>query len=130
MNVFVGPTSVCSRCIMCLSRIKQNRLKSEYSFVYFKSNIIFTEKYTEIHFPEVWLVFDSPIDFEMSLLHDDLKRNFFHSTVESVLCYGSTNRVFPNHKEAMLDAKGRISGLSILQTEHPTKNCFFFFSIC
>ena len=99
-------------------------IKETDSFVYLGSNISSTAKDVDTRIAKAWAALDSLRVIWKSTLADELKRNFFQASVESVLLYGSTTWTLTKTLTKKIDgAYTRMlrAALDIHWSNHPTK---------
>ena len=101
-----------------------NNIEEKDEFAYLGSNIASTERDIQIRLGKAWGALHDLNKIWKSNLPEDLKRDFFRATVESVLVYGSTTWTLTAKLEASLDgAYTRMlrSALNISWKQHLTK---------
>ena len=92
------------------------------SFLYLGSEVADTRSDANIRIGKAWTALNKTI-WE-SRLSDELKRQFFRATVESVLIYGSVTWTLTKHLEQRLSGtytRMLQAALNISWAEHPTK---------
>ena len=93
-------------------------------FTYLGSNIASTDKDVQIRIGKAWGALTQMNNIWKSDLPDSMKRNFFRSTVESVLVYGSSTWTLTKKLEKTLDGTYTRMLRAILNVSwksHPTK---------
>lgn len=99
-------------------------IKAVEEFIYLGSNIQSTERDIEIRKGKAWSALTKLDKIWKSTLSDNIKRNLFRATVESVLLYGSTTWTLTKQQEISLDGtytRMLRAVLNVSWKEHPTK---------
>ena len=104
--------------------LNRTSLKRVNEFVYLGSNISSTERDVDIRIGKAWAALDKLKVIWKSNLPENLKRNFFRATVESVLIYRASTWTLT--KSLMKKLNGTYTRmiraiLNIPWQEHPTK---------
>ena len=92
--------------------------------IYLGSNIALTEKDVQTRIAKAWGALNGLDVIWKSTLPEDMKRNFFRATVESVLLYGSTTWTLTKKLNDLLDGtytRMLRAILNISWKQHPTK---------
>ena len=103
--------------------LNNTSIKAVDDFVYLGSNIKSTEKDIEVKKGKAWSALNKLNCIWKSNLSDNLKRQFFRSTVETVLLYGSTTWTLTHQQKKNLDGTYTRMLRAILNIDwktHPT----------
>ena len=104
--------------------VSRESTESVESFINLESEISSTQKDTKIRIAKAWTALNNMDTMWKSVLSDNLKRSFFHATVESVLMYGASAWSLTKSLESKLDRtyNGILRAiLNIFWRQHPTK---------
>ena len=107
-----------------INTVNGTSLKEVDHFSYLGSDISSTEKDVMIRIAKAWSALDKLRTIWKSNLPNALKRNFFRSTVESILLYGSSAWTLSRNLENKLDGTYTRMLRAVLNkswNQHPTK---------
>ena len=107
-----------------MQTVRGEPVKQVSSFIYLGSEVADTESDVNIRIGKAWTALNKMKTIWESRLSDELKRQFFRATVESVLLYGSVTWTLTKHLEQRLSGtytRMLRAALNISWREHPTK---------
>ena len=107
---------------------QNNNISAVKEFTYLGSNISSTKRDIEIRLGKAWSALNKLDVIWKSSLPQNMKRNFFRATVESVLVYGATSWTLTKSLEKTLDGsytRMLRAALNISWKQHPTKKVLY-----